>query len=153
MAVPDAKRFATLLRVRKLQQDRRSRELAQVRQLIVHAQNELDQLEREQRHMLSEAGQRARKTFDASDIQRHFQYARYLGDRMDRKSSQITSLRGEEAKRLETLHDAARQRRIAERLDERAAAEYDAFVDRETRKQVDEIAIVRAWTTRGETER
>ncbi len=153
MAVPDPKRFATLLRVRKHYEDGRARDLGMVRRVIAQAEDERAQMEAEQKQIFGAASERTHEVFDASDIQRYHQYARFLAKRIDDKLARVAELRQQERDRLKALRAAVQQRQIAERLDERAVEAYDTFVDTEQRKAIDETATVRAWIASNRTER
>jgi flagellar export protein FliJ len=142
-------RYAVLLRVRKRQEDLKAQALGEVRRSITPAMADRDLLDREKRRALDQVATAARRRFDASDVQRYYQYERHLAWLAAEKDAQLRELRGEEDKRRMDLEDAMKQRRIVERLEER----HDERVRAERRKAdqqfSDQVAISQAALRQG----
>jgi len=145
MPVPNRNRFKPLLRVRERQEEDRSRALADVRRAIAAARSERDDLEKQHRSMLHRAATTARDHFDASDVQRFFQYGRYLAKLVNDKDAEIAELRQHERSHLDELTRAIQERRKAERLDDRREVAFEQFLTKEENKQADETAVIRTW--------
>ena len=145
MALPDRNRFKTLVRVRKRQEDRQAQELSVLHRQIQAAEVERGTMERHQIDMLKRAAELTREKFDATDIQRYYQYERHLSRLVAEKDAEIAELSDAEAEKRLELQEAMKRRRMAERLDERREEAFDAVVRKNSQKLSDEIAVTRAW--------
>ncbi len=127
MLRPPPFRYVVLMRVRKHQENVKAQALARVRRRIRQTISEREDLERQQRHTLEEAAATTRSAFDASEVQRHFQYERHLARLAVEKDASLQELRSEEEERRTDLEEAMKHRRVVERLkahhDERVQAE------------------------------
>ncbi len=140
MALRKPGHFATLLRVRKRQENRQSAMLGHVRKAIAQAQEDGQAIARQQQAALDKAGQLARKRFDAADVRRFYQYERYLARRADEKDAEIQKLTQEEAQERAKLEDAMKHRRMAERLEDHVTSTYAGHVRKSEQQQSDEVA-------------
>ncbi|MFP4502062.1 MAG: hypothetical protein ACLFTT_13755 [Candidatus Hydrogenedentota bacterium] len=140
MALRKPGHFATLLRVRKRQENRQSAMLGHVRKVIAHAQEDRQAIAHQQQAALDKAGQLARKRFDAADVRRFYQYERYLARRADEKDAEIQKLTQEEAQERAKLEDAMKHRRMAEHLEDHVANTYAGHVRKFEQQQSDEVA-------------
>jgi flagellar export protein FliJ len=118
MGTPRTFRLATVLRVRKLQEDLQAQQLATVRSERLAAQDTLRRIESEQRRMLDEAGASGQTRLEAAAVNRYFQYERHLAHLAVRKDAEIAGLRRAEEERRASLEDASKRKRIVERLEE-----------------------------------
>ena len=153
MALPNRNRFKTLLRVRRRQEDRKAQELSSVHRQIRAAESERGNMERQQIAMLEQAAKLTRQEFDATDIQRYYQYERHLSRLVAEKDAEISELKDEEGEKRLELQEAMKQRRMAERLDERREEAFDDIVRKNSQKLSDEIAVTRAWMKERRLER
>jgi flagellar export protein FliJ len=142
-ANPD--RYKTLLRVRQRMEDKRSTDLAQTRRRIQAADQERSALERQQVRMLETAAGRTQAAFSADDVQRYYQYERHLSRWLAEKDAEIVSLQQVETERLAALEEAMKEKRMTERLHERAWENHRALLAQLEQKLTDETAVVRAW--------
>lgn len=140
--------FDTLLRVRRRQEDLRARALAGARREIQRAEQELEGLETTQRETLQEAGQRARKRFDALEVRLYYQYERYVARLADEKSVEVTELRGVAEQRRAELEEAMKRRRIMEKLIEKKKRTYAAEARKDEQAFADETAVNHAAMAR-----
>ncbi|MBI5095109.1 MAG: flagellar FliJ family protein [Candidatus Hydrogenedentes bacterium] len=141
-------RFDTLVRVRRLQENLRAQALASVRRDIRLATNERDELETQQRSMLEEAGRKSEHTFTAGEVRRFYQYERHLARLAVEKDAAIAQLRRNENVKLGELNEATIRKRTVERLSERAAEVYAAWVRKEAQAVTDETATNKAAVAR-----
>lgn len=133
-------RFQTLLRVRKRQEDSKSRALAEVRRDIRIAEQRRDEIAREQARTLEHVGESTRQKFDANDILRYYQYERHLARVAVDRDAAIAQLKGVERERLVELEEAMKKRRVVERLRERQEAVHMAEANKEEQTLADEAA-------------
>ncbi len=141
-------RYATLLRVRELQENQKAQELAQTRLALQRAAEERQNIEAEQFHTLVEASAATSEQFDASHVGRYYLYERHLARRAVEKDSEIAVLRKQEEQRRRTLEKASRAKHIVERLKERHINELQAFIAGEEQKASDEVAVNRSAAAR-----
>lgn len=141
-------RFDTLLRVRRLQENLKSQELATVRREIHRTALERDDLIAQQRRMLEEAAQKMVRTFTVGEVRRFFQYERRLAQQAVEKDAAIVQLRRTEQGRLAELTVSTQRKRTVERLSERASDVYEAWVKKEAQAVTDETATNKAAVTR-----
>jgi flagellar export protein FliJ len=137
-------RYATVLRVRKIQEELEAARLQRIRAAINEASGERNALTREQARMFFEAARTAREQFDASDVQRYYGHERVIQRRLVDTDAEIAQLRQEENRQRGELETATRGRRIVDRLRER----HEERVRIETRgmdqKRTDESATSQA---------
>ena len=140
--MPPKKRghYATLLRVRKHMEEQKAQVLAATRREIRVAEGERNSITEEQRRALDTAGNLAREVFDPSDVRRYYQYERHLARLVVQKDAEIRGLKRRADKERRDLEEAMKKRRVAEKLEERTAAAYEAYIRKEDQKQADETA-------------
>ncbi len=126
----------------------RARALAGARREVRQAEQALEGLEAKQRETLQEAGQRARKRFDALEVRLYYQYERYVARLADEKSAEIVELRGIAEQRRAELEEAMKRRRIMEKLIERKKRTYAAEVRKDEQVFADETAVNHAAIAR-----
>lgn len=138
------KAYDTLLRVRERQEDLRAQALATARREVLNAQALRDELAREQLRMLSEAGTRLQRDFDAADIRRFYQHERHLAQLGVEKDAEIAELESAAEVRRQELEAASKRRRMVERLQERKRAAYIKHMNKLDQQQTDETATAYA---------
>jgi flagellar FliJ protein len=132
--------YATLLRIRKRQEDLKAQALALAHQQAQRAREERAGIASEQRRTLEQAGELVRARFDASEVRRYYQYERHLSRLGDTKDAEIRQLDGVvEEKRLD-LEEAAKQKQVVEKLQERRMAAYQKEQLKQEQKVSDEVA-------------
>lgn len=137
-------KYAVLLRVRERQELLRAQALAAARRDVGRAQAQRDALAEEQKRVLGEAGQAARKRFDAFKVQSFIYYERHIARLAVDKDAEIHALSAVAEKRRGELEEAMKRRKVVERLSERARLAYRDYVLREEQKQLDETASIQA---------
>ena len=138
------RQFATLVRVRKRQEEQRAERLAAAHRLRRRAQAERDHLEAERRRMFERAGQAAQGRMSAAEVRRYYQYERHLARLADEKDAEIMRLRQTEAERRAELEEAMKKRRMVERLHERRTESVLREVQRQEQRMSDESGTTRA---------
>jgi len=136
--------YDTLLRVRERQEDLRMQALAEARRAVNVAQRRRDELHQEQMRVLDETGARLRAEFDAVDIRRYYQHERYIARLGDETDALIRQLEGEAEKRRAELEEAAKRRKIVEKLQEHARLATRKAQLKDEQHQMDEVATTYA---------
>ena len=132
--------YATLLRVRKHEEERCSAILARTKKEIEDAENDLEDLQARQRHTLETAATIARERLDAEDIRRYYQFERHLANQAVAKDAHIRALRDRAAEEQTTLGEATKRRRMMEKLEERVTEIYWHEMRILEQKRLDEVA-------------
>ena len=141
-------RLATVLRVRKRQEEIRAQALAETKAVILGAQRERHELVELQRAMLMNADALTRDAFDAADVRQFFQYERHLAHRVVDADARIAEqLHIAEDRRAE-LEDASRNRKAIEKLEDRHRGHVAAAGQYWEQRTSDEIAAARAYIAR-----
>jgi flagellar export protein FliJ len=141
-------RLATVLRVRKLQEDLQAQQLATVREDRLAAQDALRRIESEQRRMLEGAGAAGDKRFEAVAVNRYYQYERHLARLATEKDARIAELRRTEEERRAELEDASKRKRIVERLEDYHRDAIRAEMTDLDQRASDEVALNRSDNAR-----
>ena len=136
--------LATLLRVRKRQEELKAQALAQARRDVRTAIEQRDGIEAYQRRMLERAGEMLQGDFDASAVRQFYQHERHLSRLAAERDIAIRQLERVAEKRRGELEDALKSRRMVEQLETRAQIRYRDFRNQQEQKQNDEIASSRA---------
>lgn len=140
MALRKPGHYATLLRVRKHEEERRSAALAHTRREIAQAVSSLQAIREQQRRTLEAAGTIARERLDAEDIRRYYQFERHLSQLAVEKDALIQQLQGRAEEEQATLATATKKRRMTEKLEERVAEAYLRELGQLEQKQLDQAA-------------
>lgn len=134
-------RYATLGRVRKHQETQRAQALAQIRRTVGELEEQCHELESYQERILSEAKRQAAEP-KARRMQAFYQFQRHLGALTEKKEAEIDGLRLEVEERRLAFEEAVKNRRIIERLIERAKKDSREDLARRTQRLHDEFASV-----------
>lgn len=137
-------KYAVLLRVRERQERLKAQSLAAARRDVGRAEAQRDALAEEQERVLGEAGKAARQRIDAAKVQAFIHYERHIARLAVDKDAEIYSLKSVAETRRGELEDAMKQRKVVERLNERARLAYRDYVLREEQKLLDETGSVQA---------
>jgi flagellar FliJ protein len=140
MAMRKPGHYATLLRVRKHEEELRSATLAGTRREIAQAEMDLEAIREQQRRTLETAGIIARERLDAEDIRRYYQFERHLAQLAVEKDAQIQALQARASKEQAALAEATKRRRMTEKLEERVAESYRREMGILEQKQLDQVA-------------
>lgn len=144
MAIQRPRQFDTLLRVRQRQEDLAALSLASARREMRAARRQRDKITEEQRRTLNRTAALLRDRFDANEARGFYQYERYLAQLRDIKDASIHELHGVAENRRAELEEAARRKRVVEKLIARKMAAYELEMMRLERKAMDEIATNQA---------
>lgn len=148
MAQDRTRTYATLQRLRKLEEENRARDMMLAYHAAARGQRLREALEQTRQSALEHAAELMRQpAIDASDMRTYYQYERHLAGAIDRQDAENRLLDRALAERRQALNAAAVQRRIAERLVEREQERKAQARALWERKQMDEAAIVRALQT------
>lgn len=148
--MPRRKRFQydTLLRIRRRQEDLKAEALAAARRRVGAAERQRTELAQQQRRTLEEAGQAARRRFDAADVRRYYQYERHLAGLTVELDARIAELRNNAETRRDELEEAMKDRRIVEKLKERRDKMFLQKALKDEQRQSDESAVNQAAARR-----
>lgn len=141
--------FDTLFRIRQIQQDLRAQDFASAQRQVAAAEQQRSSLSQERLGLLDEAGQRARKRFDAREIRAYYQHERHLARLIDDTDSEIRRLRSVAEERRVELEEAMQRRKMVEKLRERKMNDYLAAIRKDEQKLSDEKATGAAAVARG----
>lgn len=154
MARDRTRTFATLRRLRKLQEEERARETAQAHQALARGLQLRAALEQARRSALEEASARmAEPAIDASDMRAYYQYERHLARHIDRQDADNRKLDKNLAEQRRRLNEAAMRRKVVERLAELERERHAREAARQERIRVDEAAVTRALLAEREGKR
>lgn len=145
-------RYATILRVRKRDEDARAAALAKASAAVRTAQHRRVGLVERHEDVLQRAAEAAGGT-DVQAMERFAAYERHVTQliaHMDRDIEQLEKERGTRQSDFEASH---RRRKMIDRLMERVATRWEAHVQREERKVVEESVAMRYSFKREEDRR
>ena len=144
MATRRPEQYATLLRVRKRQEDLNAQVLAGVRREMRAAELQREDFERQQRRAIDSAQAYTGEDFDERLFCRYVGYQRYLARMAVAKDAEIEQLRQQvEGRRLD-LENAMCKRRMVDRLIERSERILLKKVKKEEQRLSDEAASTQA---------
>lgn len=144
MATRRPEQYATLLRVRKRQEDLNAQVLAGVRREMRAAELQREDFEDQQRRAIDSAQAHAGEDFDERLFCQYVQYQRHLARMAVAKDAEIEQLRHQvEGRRLE-LENAMRQRRMVDKLIERSERIVSEKAKKEEQRSSDEAASTQA---------
>ena len=144
MAIRESRGYATLLRVRKRQEDLKAGAFAQAQRSVRRAEAERTEILAYQQRIVYGA-ERASKTLDNPASVRHYLlFERHLARRAVDKDSEIAALKNVAEDRRQELETSMKEKRMVERLLERAHEERERRRAEMERKAADEIASIRA---------
>ena len=136
-------RFETLLRVRKRQEDLKAQALAIARTQHAALRRQRRELEERRRALLKEAGVAPGVEFEAARVEGLYLFERHLGRRADAKDAEI-ALHGRVVQAARTeLETAMAQKRMMEKLIERAERAERAEAVRREQRWHDESSVMR----------
>lgn len=144
----DYKKFDPILRVRQRQERLKAQALADTRRAIRREEGRREEILRDQKRMIQEAGNQAQRAFDPAAVHAYFQYERHLARLAVEKDAAVRALRAVETERRRELEDAVKRRRVIERLRERALQAYARAVRKHEQFFHDEVAAGRAARAR-----
>jgi flagellar export protein FliJ len=143
MAADRIARFGTLLRVRKRQEDLKAQALAIARTEHAALRRQRRELDERRRALMKEADVRPGAAFEPTRVEAIYQYERHLGRRSDAKDAEI-ALHGRTVQAARTeLESAMAQKRIMEKLIERAEKAERAEAVRREQRWHDESSVIR----------
>ena len=134
-------RYETLGRVRKHQEQQRAQALAKARRRVRALEEQCRELESYQRRILEEAERHSAEP-KARRMEALYQFQRHLGQLADKKEAEIDGLLREVEERRLAFDEAVKNRRIIERLVERAEENTRKHFARRTQSLQDEFASV-----------
>lgn len=144
MPTRDPKRYATLLRVRKQQEDLEAQRLGVVMRQLQSVEAEREQIERDQRRAFEDASEEARGRIQPTSIIAYHHYERLLSDLAVMKDAKARELGEAIRTQRGVVEETWKKRRIVEQLTERLEAEMTLEQNREEVRAMDETSIMRA---------
>lgn len=141
-------RYGVLGRIRKRQEEVKANILAIAQRRTLAARDQLAAIEREQSDWIRRAHNEASSIADVQRLNSYMQYERHLGRLAIQKSSGILKLEEEVHTKRDDLHEALKQRRMIDRLIERAEDNLQDQMNRLEQRTLDETATIRAAASR-----
>lgn len=112
------KQYALLKRVRKRREDLKTAALAAVRREVRNSERDRAQIEAYQRRIVEQASDAARDQFRPHRANEYIHYDRHLARLAVKKDAEIATMEQFAEEQLGELSDAAKARRIADKLNE-----------------------------------
>jgi flagellar export protein FliJ len=137
------RQYAALLRVRRTQEDVEAQKLADVRRLVLRAQQELASIQEHQRAAIESAAQASAPKPNPVRIDSFLQYERHLNREAVNKDAEIRTLDAKAEAQRRDLEDAMKRRKTMEKLIERADEEIAVERRRREQRLTDDIAGIR----------
>ena len=141
-------RYGVLSRIRKRQEEVKANILAVAQRRTLAARDQLAAIEREQNDWIQRAHDDATSIADVQLLNNYMQYERHLGRLAVEKGSGILELEEEASAKRHDLHEALKQRRMIDRLIERAEENLQDQMNRQEQWTLDETATIRAAASR-----
>ncbi len=138
-------RYATLLKLRKRNEDLKSGEMAASTRELNNAHTFQQELIAYQRQML-ERSHTAYGTLNAADARAAHQFGRYLSDRIVSQDAQIQILKHKVAATRSELETTMKDRRIVEKIMNNAIEVLNQHRQKAEQREHDEVASIRAAT-------
>lgn len=143
MPTDKAHRYKTLLRVRRLLEEGAAGQFAAVAREKQVAEQRRAELSEQRRALLADTGAQPEYGLDSRDMRMRYAYERHLVRLGMDQDAYIAQIAGRlEAKRVE-LEEAVKERRMMERLEERAMDAVRVAERKAEQKAHDEIAVMR----------
>ncbi len=142
MALRHPERYATLLRIRQHHEDSKAEALAVANNAVYRAQENRKEILR-RREALMERASLYGGHIDVQDLQRIVQFDRTLVQRIDQAEQAIDDCKQERVTCHEAFNEVHRERKIVERLIEKAHAYHNQLQRKQEQQRNDEIASMR----------
>lgn len=144
MAIRDSRGYATLLRVRKRQEDLKAGVFAEAQRNVRRAEAERTEILAYQQRIVYGAERASKALEDPVSVRQYLLFERHLARRSVDKDSEIGTLKHVAEDRRQELETSMKDRRMVERLLERSHEERERRRAEMERKAADEIASIRA---------
>ncbi|MCH7910071.1 MAG: flagellar FliJ family protein [Candidatus Hydrogenedentes bacterium] len=141
MRIRRPERYATLARVRKHQEEQKAHALAQARRVVGGLEEQRRELEAYQKRVLERAADHASEPI-AGRMRALYLFERHLGRLADEKDLEIEAGTRDAEERRREFDEALKQRRIIERLIEKAQKGLQKRFRRSEQRHHDEIASI-----------
>lgn len=141
MRIRRPERYATLARVRKHQEEQKAHALAQARRAVRGLEEQRHELEAYQERVLERAADHASEPV-AGRMRALYMFERHLGRLVDEKDLEIEAGIRDAEDRRRDFDEAVKQRRIIERLIEKAREGLQERFRRREQRHHDEIATI-----------
>lgn len=138
------KQYALLLRVRKRREDLKAAALAAARRDVRNAEHDRDQIEAYQRKIIEQATDSTRGKLRAGRANEYIHYERHLARLAVKKDAEIATMEQTAEERLEELSEAAKQRRIVDKLNENLGRQHMREKAKIEQRAYDELGAVRS---------
>ncbi len=136
----------TLLKFRRVQEDAIARELRTISDELRDAEHQLDRLKQSQQEHERQWLAIEQQGISSIEISLHRQYAFHLYRNISAQVAQVAEIEARVDSKRQELIEKMKQRRLLERLKEKRFKEYQVAEYRQERKQIDEVAVSRAFS-------
>jgi len=138
------KQYALLKRVRKRREDLKAAALAAARRDVRNAQHDRDQIEAYQRKIVEQAMDAAQGELRPHRANEYIHYERHLAQLAVKKDAEIATMELTADERLAELSEAAQERRIADKLNEKLGQRKLREQAKAEQRIYDELGAVRS---------
>jgi len=138
-----------LLRVRRQMENLRAMELAVAVRARDEARAQRDRVAEALRESLMERARAQQQRFHPAVMRHRAQYERYLAQLLDTAEATLQQRGQEMENRRNVLMEAARDRKVMEKLEEKVNRIYEADLLRQERRELDDLASARGRRSPG----
>jgi flagellar FliJ protein len=126
---------------RQFIEDQLNKELAEIKQRIMTAREQMEDLRKKEMDTVVALKQEQSRGISSDQLIAYHAYLRRLGDRIVVQAKVLDDIKHEESAKRDELMDAVKRRKILEKLKEQGAIRYNQAVHDAEMKFIDEIAL------------
>lgn len=134
-------KLQTVLDHRRFLEDSLKRELAEIRQQTIEAQQQLESLESKEMQTVSVLKQEQAEGLSSDKVVAYHTYLRDLADRICQKQKMVMEIKEQEAAKQGELLDALKRRQILEKLKDQGLDRFNRTMLKKEMNFIDEIAV------------
>jgi len=133
----------TVLDHRQFIEDQLKKDLAEIRQQVMAAQQQMKLLKRKEMDTRTALKQEQAEGVSSDQVVAYHAYLKRLSDRIARQVTVISEIRERESKKQDALLEAMKKRQILEKLKDQSLDRYNQMMLKKEMNFIDEVAINR----------
>lgn len=133
----------TVLDHRQFIEDQLKKDLAEIRQQVMAAQQQMKLLKRKEMDTRTALKQEQAEGVSSDQVVTYHAYLKRLSDRIARQVTVISEIRERESKKQDALLEAMKKRQILEKLKDQSLDRYNQMMLKKEMNFIDEVAINR----------
>lgn len=134
-------RLQTVLDHRQFVEDNLKKELAEIKQQLLHAQQQLDALNRKAMNTATTLKQEQHNGLSSDQVVAYHAYLRRLSDRICRQQMLAREIEERESEKQAALLEAVKKRQMLEKLKDQGLDRYNRAILKKEMAFIDEIAV------------